>query len=95
MNLQKNIIYMNTLLILGRTDSNAQFTDIRIEIQNQDQFLLPSESYLYIEAELSYGEPYKYENDIGLINNAIIYLFDRVSYKLSEREIEGYSCPKS
>ena len=37
------------------TDLNAQFSDIRIEIQNQDQFLLPSESYLYIEAELSYG----------------------------------------
>ena len=25
------------------TDLNAQFSDIRIEIQNQDQFLLPSE----------------------------------------------------
>ena len=44
--------------------------------------------------QLSYGEPYKYEEDIGLINNAITYLFDRVSYKLSEREIiEGYSYP--
>ena len=75
------------------TDLNAQFSDIRIEIQNQDQFLLPSESYLYIEAELSYGEPYKYEEDIGLINNAIMYLFDRVSYRLSDREIEGYSYP--
>ena len=54
------------------TDLNARFTDIRIEIKNQDQFLLPSESYLYIEAVLSYDEPYKYEEDIGLINNAII-----------------------
>ena len=50
------------------TDLNAQYTDIRIEIKNQDQILLPSEIYLYIEAELSYGEPYKYEEDIGLIN---------------------------
>ena len=40
---------------------------------------------------MPYGEPYKYKEDIGLINNAIMYLFDRVSYKLSEREIEGYS----
>ena len=46
------------------TDLNAQFTDIKIEIQNQDQFLLPSESYLFIEAELSYVESYKYEEDI-------------------------------
>ena len=43
--------------------------------------------------ELYYGEHYKYEEVIGLINNAIIYLFDRVSYKLSERKIEGYSYP--
>ena len=42
---------------------------------------------------MSYGEPYKYEEDIGSINNAIMYLFDRVSYKLSEREIQGYSYP--
>ena len=26
-------------------------------------------------------------------NNAIMYLFDKVSYKLSEREIEGYTYP--
>ena len=42
---------------------------------------------------MSYGEQYKYEEDIGLINNVIMYLFDRVSYKLSEREIEGFSHP--
>ena len=46
------------------TDLNAQYTDIRIEIQNEVQFLLPSDNYSYIKAELSYGEPYKYEEDI-------------------------------
>ena len=30
------------------------------------------------------------ERILDLIKNAIMYLFDRVSYKLSEREIEGY-----
>ena len=75
------------------TDFYARFTDIRIEVQNQYQFLLPSESYLYIEAELSYDKPYKYDDYIGLINNAIMYLFYRVSYNLPEREIEGYSYP--
>ena len=75
------------------TDLYTRFTDIRIEVQNQYQFLLPSESYLYIEAELSYDEPYKYDDYIGLINNAIMYLFDTVSYNLPEREIEGYSYP--
>ena len=62
------------------THLNAQFTDNRIEILNQDQFLLPSESCLYIVS-------------VGLINNAVMYLFDRVSYKLSEREVEGYYYP--
>ena len=28
---------------------------------------------------MSYGEPHKYDEDIGLINNAIMYLFDRVT----------------
>ena len=70
--------------------------DIRILIQNQDQFLLPHKSYLYIEAELlkeDDDENYELKEDIALVNNAIMYLFNRVSYEIDSKEIEGYSYP--
>ena len=77
------------------TDLNNVHGDIRIVIQNQDQFLLPSKSNLYIEGKLlkKDGTNYAKEDDINLIHNGLMYLFDRVAYKLSGREIEGYSHP--
>ena len=35
------------------TNLNDAYSDIHIEIQNQDQFLLPGDSYIYIEARLT------------------------------------------
>lgn len=81
--------------------------DIRIAIQNQDEFLLPCRSYLYIEGSLRNKiDGSIYEKDqpgtgtgagkdlyINLINNAIMYLFSRVDYQLGNETIEGYSNP--
>jgi len=78
------------------TDLNES-GDIRIIIQNQDQFLLPSKSYLYIEGVLKQKDGNKYADDeceVSLINNGLMYsLFDRVSYQISNQEVEGYSYP--
>ena len=63
------------------TNLNDAYSDIHIEIQNQDQFLLPGDSYIYIEAQLT---PKSMD---------IMYLFDRIGYKVNEKEIEGYSYP--
>ena len=68
--------------------------DIRIAIQNQDEFLLPSRSYLYIEGALTKTDGTKYAKtdvEISIINNGLMYLFDRVDYQLGNQNIEGYS----
>lgn len=78
------------------TDLNREHNDIKIIIQNQDQFLLPSDSCLYIEGALTKedGTNYNFKDDkISIINNGLMYLFDRVSYRIGNEEIEGYSYP--
>ena len=74
---------------------NTDHGDIRIVIQNQDQFLLPSKSYIYIEAQLLQedGTEYAEADEITLTNNGLMYLFERVSYKISQQELESYSNP--
>jgi hypothetical protein len=76
------------------TDINQESGEIRIVIQNQDQFLLPSKSYLYIEGQLKHKNGDRIEpnqSKITLINNALMFLFKRVSYEMAGREIEGYN----
>ena len=76
------------------TDLNIS-SDIRISIQNQDEFLFPSRSYIYIEGSLKKENGSIFDKDqpgtgtgagkdlyINLINNGIMYLFSRVDYKL-------------
>jgi len=70
--------------------------DIRISIHNQDQFILPSRSYLYIEGLLTPEEDGTYdknESGIALVNNALMYLFDRVGYQIDNKTIESFSNP--
>jgi hypothetical protein len=60
------------------TDLNRELNDIKIISQNQDQFLLPSESCLYIEGALTKedGSNYNFKDDkISIINNGLMYLF--------------------
>lgn len=76
------------------TDLNQPHSDIRIIIQNQDQFILPHESYLYLECKLEKEDGTSYNNrtdDITVVNNALAYLFERISYELGGKEVEGYS----
>ena len=77
------------------TNLNSAYSDINIEIQNQDQFLLPSDSFIYIEGKISKedGNNFGQNDTIGFVNNGIMYLFDRIGYKINEKEIEGYSYP--
>jgi hypothetical protein len=77
------------------TDLN-NIGDIRIVIQNQDNFLLPSQSYLYIEGVLKHRDSSKISEDqreVTIINNGLMYLFNRVSYQIGNQEIEGYPNP--
>lgn len=56
--------------------------ELRIPIQHQDVYTLPSESYLYIEGRIT-----KKDGTVGsttpFINNAMAYLFEEIRYEIS------------
>lgn len=64
--------------------SNSTFSnndEIRIPIQNQEIYTLPSQSHLYIQGKLVTSEN-KYRTTLRLINNGIAFLFDEIRYEL-------------
>ena len=70
---------------------NSPGQDIRINIETQDIFTHPSESYLIIKGRLlkADGTPYAHANRVTLANNGIMYLFKRIRYELSGQDIEN------
>ena len=69
--------------------------DITITIELQDIFTHPSESFLLIEGELLKNDGTRYANadNITITNNGMMYLFKRIRYDLSEKEIESVQNP--
>ena len=65
--------------------------DIRIIIESQDVFTRPSESYLIFEGRLTKADKTAYTNadEVALTNNAIMHLFIRNEYHLSNQLIES------
>ncbi len=70
-------------------------SEIRIVIENQDQFFLPSQAYLQIEGQLLKLDNTEYVDAdvITLTNNALMFLFSNVRYNLSGQEIESINSP--
>ena len=72
-------------------NSNCEIT---INIESQDLFTHPSESYLIFQGRLTKANGTAYANaDLTLTNNGIMYLFNRISYYLSNQEIKTVSYP--
>ena len=73
------------------TNKNSPGQDIRINIETQDIFTHPSESYLIIKGQLlkADGTLYARNNRVTLANNGIMYLFKRIRYELSGQDIEN------
>ena len=73
------------------TNLNSPGQDIRINIETQDVFTHPSESYLIIEGRLlkADGTAYARANRVTLANNGIMHLFKRIRYELSGQDIEN------
>ena len=72
------------------TNLNNSGGDIRIDIENQDIFTHPSESFLLIEGHLTKtdGTSYADADLVSLTNNAMMHLFKTIKYQLSGQEIE-------
>lgn len=55
--------------------------EVRIPIETQDIYTLPSDSYLYIEGKLTDADN-KVSNTLKFANNGIAFLFDEIRYEL-------------
>lgn len=64
--------------------------EIRINIELQDLFTHPAESYLFFEGRLTKADNSAYADAdaVALTNNGLMYLFNQVSYSLSNQDIE-------
>jgi hypothetical protein len=69
--------------------------EIRINIETQDLFTHPSESYITVEGTLTKTDGTLYANAdaIALTNNGIMHLFSNIKYQLSGQEIESLFYP--
>lgn len=61
--------------------------EIRISIQNQDLYVLPHESLLYVEGYVT-KEDSTVSLNIQLLNNCVAHLFDEIRYELNGIEID-------
>ncbi|XP_046803829.1 uncharacterized protein LOC111687407 [Lucilia cuprina] len=61
--------------------------EIRISIQNQDLYVLPHESFIYVEG-FATKEDSTISTNIRLLNNCIAHLFDEIRYELNGVEID-------
>lgn len=68
-----------------------------IVIQQQDLFTHPSESYLYLRGELTKSDGTAIttpgNGEVSLVNNAMMFLFERISYLINETVVEEVERP--
>ena len=80
-----------------QTGTNLNNTSaIRINIETQDLFLHPAESYILIQGQLvkkSDGSLFANTDPISLTNNGVMYLFNNIKYQLANNEIESINNP--
>ena len=69
--------------------------DIRISIESQDVLTHANASYLIFEGRLTKADGTAYVNadEVALTNNAIMHLFSRIEYHLSNQLIESLNYP--
>ena len=69
--------------------------EININIELQDLFTNPTDSYIVFEGRLTKTDatPYANADAVALTNNGLMYLFSNISYRLSNQEIESVHHP--
>jgi len=69
--------------------------EIRILIQQQDLYTLPSDSFLYIKGKISISKETKNKvaNELAatLANNYVTFMFDEIRYELNGMKIDHRS----
>ena len=85
--------YHNYEPVVGSNlNSNSQ---IRMIIENQDLYYLPSKSFLTIKGKLTKtdGTALADTDAVTLVNNGMMFLFDRIEYQIGDKVIEYISYP--
>jgi len=75
---------------------NNRGTPIVIDINADDKYSHPSHSYLHIKGQLIRADnqqAYLPENEITLVNNAMMYLFSNITYEVGGKTMESINCP--
>jgi hypothetical protein len=77
----------NNLNILG--------SPITIEINASDNYILPSDSFLYIKGQLvkADGNVYDAATEVALVNNAMMFLFSDIRYSIGNMSVETINNP--
>jgi len=79
-----------------QANNNTPGHQISVTINNQDIYTLPSKSYISIRGQIrraGNNNAYVADNEITLINNAMMYLFTGIKYELGATTIETISWP--
>lgn len=84
----ENIIKKDYHTYIPYLQSYNNNDEIRISIQNQDLYVLPSESYIYVEGFVADEKTSKPIPNSKLKNNFAAYLFDEIRYELNGIEID-------
>lgn len=77
-------------------DINNDNAQINIDIQACDNFLVPSESHIIFEGQLirrDNDNPFDANNDITLVNNAMMYMFKLIDFQIGNETVESINYP--
>lgn len=66
--------------------------EIRISVQHQDLYILPSNSYIYIEGSLTKNDK-TVSGTAQLVNNVVPFLFEEIRYEMNGVEIDRCKGP--
>ena len=83
------------IILQSQDNINKPSQTITFNINNTSTIFLSSKSYLCFEGCITKedGTAYAVADVVTLINNAIMYLFSSIRYKIGATEIETINCP--
>ena len=80
----------------SQADLDSVGSPIQIDIQSSDVYINPSKSYLLIKGKLVRNDdntPFAENDEIALVNNAMMYLFSEIRYEINGVIVERISHP--
>ena len=69
---------------------------IQIDINASDDYLIPAKSFIHIKGQLVRNDnnnPFAADSNISLVNNAMMYLFENISYQIGSTVVETITSP--